>query len=72
MLSNLKKALDAKGITVNAFAAVIGVSEKTARNKIAGKTAITYPEASKTKKELLPEYDMEYLFKEDEKATEDE
>lgn len=34
MLSNLKKALDAKDITIKAYAAVLGVSEKTVWNKI--------------------------------------
>lgn len=62
MLANLKKALDNKGITLRAYAAVLGVSEKTAWNKIREETPITYPEARKTKKELFPEYDSEYLF----------
>lgn len=62
MLANLKKALDSKGITLRAYAAVLGVSEKTAWNKINETTPITYPEARKTKTELLPEYDSEYLF----------
>ena len=63
MLNNLKKALDAKDITINAYAAVLGVSEKTVWNKINEETPFTYPEASTTKSELLPEYDMDYLFR---------
>ncbi len=66
MLANLKKALETKGITVRAYAAVLGVSEKTAQNKIAGRTPITYPEARITKRNLLPEYDSDYLFEETE------
>lgn len=65
MLANLKKALDGKGITVKAYAAVLGVSERSAWNKINEETALTYPEAIRTKKELFPEYDIEYLFTSD-------
>lgn len=62
MLSNLKKALDCKNITIKAYAAVLGVSEKTIWNKINEETPFTYPEVRKTKTELLPEYDSDYLF----------
>ena len=65
MLNNLKKALDDKGITIRAFAKVLGVDERTIQNKIKGKTPFTYPEAFLSKKELFPEYDLEYLFKEE-------
>lgn len=65
MLANLKNSLDGKGITVKAYAAVLGVSERSAWNKINGETALTYPEAIRTKKELFPEYDIEYLFTSD-------
>lgn len=62
MLSNLKKALDAKGITIRSYAKVLGVDERTIQNKIRGKTPFTYDEAIITKKEILSEYDLEYLF----------
>ena len=65
MLANLKKALDMKGISIKAYAAVLGISEKTAWNKVNEETVITYPEARTTKKELFPEYDLEYLFTSD-------
>lgn len=65
MLANLKKALENKGITLRVYAAVIGVSEKTAWNKINEETPITYPEARITKRELFPEYDSDYLFASD-------
>lgn len=65
MLIHLKKALDDKGITIRAFAKVLGVNERTIQNKIKGKTPFTYPEAALSKKELFPEYDLEYLFKEE-------
>lgn len=65
VLANLKKALDMKGISVKAYAAVLGVSEKTAWNKMNEDTVITYPEAKTTKTELFPEYEFDYLFASD-------
>lgn len=65
MLKNLKKALDEKGITLRAYSAVLGVSEKTTWNKINEETPFTYPEAIKTMSELFPEYNSDYLFKSD-------
>lgn len=65
MLNNLKKVLDDKGITIRAFAKVLGVNERTVQNKIKGKTPFTYPEVITAKKELFPEYDMEYLFRDE-------
>lgn len=65
MLANLKKALDTKGISLKAYAAVLGISEKSAWNKVNEETVITFPEARATKKELFPEYDFDYLFTSD-------
>lgn len=65
MLGNLKRALDNKGVSLRAYAAVLGISEKSAWNKVNEETVLTYPEAIKTKKELFPEYDLEYLFASD-------
>lgn len=59
---NLKKTLSNKGISIKAYASVLGISEKSAWNKLNGETEFTISEALKTKKELLPEYDLEYLF----------
>ena len=65
LLSNLKKALDNKHISLAAYAAVLGISQKSAWNKVYEETDLTYPEARKTKVELFPEYDFEYLFASD-------
>ena len=70
MLTNLKRALENKGISVKAYAALLGVSEKTVWNKINEETDFSFPEAKKTKTELFPEYDIAYLFKSDKKIEE--
>lgn len=59
---NIKTALEKKGITKKMYAEFLGISEKSAYNKIKGITAFTMPEANKTKHVLFPEYDIEYLF----------
>lgn len=68
MLKNLKNALDMKGISIKAYASVLGISEKSVWNKVNEETAITYPEAKTTKSELFPEYDFDYLFASDKGA----
>lgn len=68
MLVNLKKTLDTKGISLKAYAAVLGISKKSAWNKVNEETVITYPEAKTTKSELFPEYDFDYLFASDKGA----
>lgn len=62
MLKNLKKILDDKGITVKAYAEFLGISEKTARNKLQGKTEFLFSEVLKTCTFICPEYRMEYVF----------
>lgn len=59
---NVKKALESKNISMKAFAIFLGVSEKTVANKIAGVTDFTFPEARRIKRDLLPEFDYDYLF----------
>ena len=70
VLANLKKALDMKGISIKAYAAVLGVSFYFAWNKVNEETVITYPEAETTKMELFPEYEFDYLFASDKGAQE--
>ena len=59
---NLKKALDSKKVSLRAYAAILGISEKSVWNKINEETAFTYPEVKRTKEDVLPEYDIDYLF----------
>ena len=62
MTLNIKKVLDKEKIDTAALANFLGVTERTVRNKILGVTDFTYTEVAKIKRELLPEYDTEYLF----------
>lgn len=68
MLLNLKTKLKEKGISVKALADVVGVSEKTAWNKINGETDFIFQEAMIVANELFPEYKVEYLFAKFEKV----
>ena len=59
---NIRNVLLGKNISVKAFAAFLGVTEKTAYNKLMGITEFTYPEAEKILETLLPEYNARFLF----------
>ena len=63
MFANLRIALAAKNISIVQYAKILGIGEKTAHNKISGKTDFTYPEFKKTCT-LLGEYNADYLFTE--------
>lgn len=62
MYRNLVKILQEKKITIKAYAEFLGVSEKTAQNKIKLKTDFTLGEAKKTCTYICPEYKMDYVF----------
>ncbi|WP_312071859.1 helix-turn-helix transcriptional regulator [Anaerotignum propionicum] len=66
MMKNLRNELQKKNISIVAFASFLGVSEKTAQNKLNGVTDFTYPEAIKISSLLFPEYTMTYLFRTEE------
>lgn len=59
---NIKMVLIGKNISTKAFAEFLGVTEKTANNKLMGVTEFTYPEAEKIMDSLLPEYNARFLF----------
>lgn len=63
MFANLRIALATKNISIVQYAQILGIGEKTAHNKISGKTDFTYPEFKKTCT-LLGEYNADYLFTE--------
>lgn len=61
MYKNLVEILKRKGITIKAYAELLGISEKSAQNKIYARTEFTLGEALKTCV-LMPEYKMDYIF----------
>jgi transcriptional regulator with XRE-family HTH domain len=69
MYSNLKNVLYRKNIAIKQYANFLGISEKTAQNKLRGITAFTYPEFKRTCTLLLPEYNADYLFATEEEAV---
>lgn len=64
----LRKVLDTKGISVKGCADILGITEKTMRNKLGEETEFTYGEVRKLKT-MLPEYDIDYLLSRDETAA---
>lgn len=64
MYRNLKKLLDDRRISSTMLAAQLGVTQKTAYNKINGKVDFYYSEVTKVM-ELFPEYSMNYVFEND-------
>ena len=68
MYKNLVEILKRKGITIKAYAELLGISEKSAQNKIYARTEITLGEALKTCA-LMPEYKMDYVFAMEEKVA---
>ncbi|MDD3137575.1 MAG: helix-turn-helix transcriptional regulator [Lachnospiraceae bacterium] len=65
MYRNLIEVLNKKGITMKAYAELLGVTEKTIQNKIQGKTDFTLEEVKKTCNIVCSEYRMEYVFSTD-------
>lgn len=65
MYSNLKKVLYQKNINIKQYASFLGVTEKTVQNKLQGITDFTYPEFKRTCNLLFPEYNADFLFKEE-------
>lgn len=59
----LKRALDAKGMTVKGSAELLGISGKTLYNKVTGASEFTYGEVKKLRA-MLPEYNMDFLLTE--------
>lgn len=64
MYENLLKQLKAKGLSINAAAAAIGMPEATFRGKMnVAERSFSVEEAIKIKLDLFPELDLLYLFK---------
>ena len=62
VLRNLKAEMARAGLTGLDIAAVIGTTEKTARDKINGKTSFSLDQAFKIRDTCFPGQSFEYLF----------
>lgn len=62
MYGNLSNELNRKNITRRVVAELINCTEKTVDNKIKGQTDFTISEAFEIHRNLLPEFDIDFLF----------
>ena len=63
MFENLKSELQRKHISNKAVAELIGCTEKTLCNKFNGVTDFTLTEVLSIHENMLPEFELRYLFK---------
>ncbi|MBR3740409.1 MAG: hypothetical protein IKN04_08090 [Clostridia bacterium] len=62
MRENLRNALAKKMISDQTVCELLGISRKTLYNKITGASDFTLEEALSIAENLLPEYNLRYLF----------
>lgn len=60
----LKRVMDGKGVPLEKYAELLGMSKKTLYNKAIGESDFSYPEYQKLKA-LFPEYNIDYLLTEE-------
>jgi len=60
----LKKVIESRGIPLKSYSALLGISERTLYNKLAGSTEFTVGEFQRLKI-IFPEYDVLYLMSEE-------
>ncbi|MGM9630035.1 XRE family transcriptional regulator [Butyricicoccus sp.] len=65
MLRNLQAEIVRNQISVSEIGRVICKTDRTARDKINGVSAFTFPEAVKIRDVFFPSMRLEYLFAED-------
>lgn len=71
MFKNLMTELDRKRITQKAVAELIGCAPNTLTNKLYGRQEFTLSEVLSISENLLPEFDLHYLFHKDETKEEE-
>ena len=64
MECNLRKVMSEKNVSIEAVAGVLGLHRNSVRNKLTGESTFTIQEGFTLKRNLFPEYDLEYLFSE--------
>ncbi|AJA42496.1 XRE family transcriptional regulator (endogenous virus) [Clostridium phage phiCT453A] len=62
MFPNLKAEMARSGIRVNDISKMLGVSEKTARNYLSGRTKISWLDVLTIQAKLFPDLKVGYLF----------
>ena len=60
MFANLRRALFDKNISIKSYAEFLGITEKTAQNKLNGTSEFTFSEVEKTTRILFPEFNWTY------------
>lgn len=69
MYRNLKGEMVKSGLTIAKLASLIGVTEKTLRNKVNGETEFTWPEICKIHRLVNPKMSKDELFVKEEEQT---
>jgi plasmid maintenance system antidote protein VapI len=69
MFKNLEAEMSRYDVTVKDLALCIGVYEKTMRNYLSRTSKIAWEDARKIKHTFFPQFEMEYLFYYEEKAS---
>ena len=62
-ITNLEALIIERNINFSTLGKAIGVTEKTARNKVHRVTHFTLPEAKTVKDVFFPDKSLEYIFK---------
>lgn len=65
-MSNLAAEMARNGVSISDFQAVLGCTDKTVRNKMAGATEFSVGEAMKIRDTFFPGMRIEYLFAQNE------
>ena len=65
MYDILRKEITGSSLSIAKLAVQIGVTEKTLRNKISGKTEFTWPEVLQIRDIVSPKGTLEELFQKD-------
>lgn len=51
-----------RNVSKKVIATTLGITERTLRNKLSGKSPLTWPEADRIQKKFFPDKEKDYLF----------
>ena len=69
MYYRLKFEISKRGYTIEKFASLLNISEKSLRNKINGDTEFTWPEVLEIRDLIDPDMSLEKLFEKEDKIA---